>query len=301
MSAAVATLLSHDSACYEASLLVFVCSFVRTRSSLPLVVVHSVPLPSGILELARDNVSFQRVETISNSVVLDRHYHLQTSATKLHMWNLTQFSRVAFFDVDHVFVDNIDRVFQECGAPFCAVSDVEKNEFNGGFFVMRPSAVMHVQLLRAYSNRAMHMNPIDARATGDQKFLNVMFRAWTPLNSTFNAQKGTQGEAVHHKIWKRFPYKWLDMEAVVNRAVGVRHRELLDQMLDRCLHNREATGSAHGSLVVACDQPLLCPLNGGDGAGHGATGHIVIALFALLGLACAIMPTPRPRCCATNA
>ena len=93
--------------------------------------------------------------------------------SKLHVWELVQYERVAFFDSDHLFVRSPDAVFADCGdAPFCAVlgghgalgagqaANASRRaaptqlggrlEFNMGGFVVRPNASRVPELLRAW-------------------------------------------------------------------------------------------------------------------------------------------------------
>jgi len=89
---------------------------------------------------------------------------------KLHLWQLTRFEQVAFYDSDHLFLRNPDAVFDSCRANLCMKGDsnlvnayiadtaralgTQFDDFywNVGFFVLRPNASAVPLLLHTWAD-----------------------------------------------------------------------------------------------------------------------------------------------------
>ncbi|XP_015259543.1 PREDICTED: glycogenin-1-like isoform X2 [Cyprinodon variegatus] len=96
---------------------------------------------------------------------------LGVTFTKIHCWNLTQFSKCVFLDADTLVLSNVDELFQRdelSAAPDPGWPDC----FNSGVFVFRPSRKTYESLL----DHALHHGSFDG---GDQGLLNSFFSSWS--------------------------------------------------------------------------------------------------------------------------
>ena len=112
-------------------------------------------------------------------------YELMT--TKLHLWNLTQFDIVAYYDTDFLFLSSPLPLFASCGdAELCACDDIRLSKgsvgkyFNAGMMVLRPSRQRYEALLAD-----KHL--ADGREFAEQDYLNDYFDGeWRVLSPDFN-------------------------------------------------------------------------------------------------------------------
>ncbi len=86
--------------------------------------------------------------------------------SKLHAWNLTEYERVLYLDVDVAVVSNTDRLF-DCGT-FCA-SYQSFDVFHSGVMVIEPSTAIFQDMVE----KAVTLT---AYYGGDQGFLNEYFK-----------------------------------------------------------------------------------------------------------------------------
>lgn len=96
---------------------------------------------------------------------------LGVTFTKIHCWNLTQYSKCVFLDADTLVLCNVDELFQRdelSAAPDPGWPDC----FNSGVFVFRPSRITYTNLL----DHALQHGSFDG---GDQGLLNSFFSSWS--------------------------------------------------------------------------------------------------------------------------
>ncbi|XP_042749545.1 glycogenin-1 isoform X1 [Lagopus leucura] len=106
----------------------------------------------------------------SAHLALLRRPELGITLTKLHCWELTQFSKCVFMDADTMVLSNIDELFEReelSAAPDPGWPDC----FNSGVFVYRPSIETYNQLLQF----ATEKGSFDG---ADQGLLNTFFSSW---------------------------------------------------------------------------------------------------------------------------
>lgn len=157
--------------------------------------------------------------------------------SKLHFWNQTQYSTIAYMDSDAFPLQNIDDIFdlvttQTCGGPLTFDELVTKDALcaykfagvpnwgggvNGGFLVLSPNEAMHARLLRNYVKVDEYDNSV-----AEQSFLKWMFKEdgafpvqmLPRMYNTFFPTVEDEGEAkvVHEKIWRlgEGQPKWLE-------------------------------------------------------------------------------------------
>lgn len=228
-SSVFVTMQTDRSPCYDLALGIFIHSFISVNSSMPLLVFYgehgTVDEELRSIAAKGGRVSFRTVPLLKDERVQPRLKHM---ATKFQLWTLTCFHQVAYFDADHVFMANPDKIFDECkNQEFCAAEDSAPNghragQFNAGAMVFTPSAEYAKQLVGAYQTRESLMTEKELHRSGDQIFLNRLRGGnWTKFNSTYNSQHGKLGIVVHDKIWKNRAS--LDVEKLLGGSTYLRN------------------------------------------------------------------------------
>ncbi|XP_005051537.1 PREDICTED: glycogenin-1 isoform X4 [Ficedula albicollis] len=125
-----------------------------------------------VLEKVFDEVILVNVLDSGDSahLALMKRPELGVTLTKLHCWELTQFSKCVFMDADTMVLSNIDELFEReelSAAPDPGWPDC----FNSGVFVYRPSIETYSQLLQF----ATEKGSFDG---ADQGLLNTFFSSW---------------------------------------------------------------------------------------------------------------------------
>ena len=155
---------------------------------------------------------------------MGEHQHYASMVTKLHVWNLTEYEQVAYFDSDMIVMKDPAQVFDACGqAEFCAVRDpgMSDDYFNAGFMVVRPSADTFARLL---NSTGLAKN----KRFAEQDMLNSLFKnKWKRLPGVYNVLRPgkndvSSGEtvALHEKWWElraKFPEPELFWNAELKR------------------------------------------------------------------------------------
>lgn len=148
----------------------------------------------------------------------------EAQVTKFHLWNLTQYKHIAYFDSDHFFLRSPEAVFEDCTADLCATEDSflskkHRPYLNGGFLVIRPSNATYAMLLS-------NIHKAENRTFAEQDMLNEVFaKQWQKMPSKWNlmwpGRLGIKNDtiAIHEKFWVlRDELKWRsDKEQPWNR------------------------------------------------------------------------------------
>lgn len=106
-----------------------------------------------------------QVDLVKQSVLNARHHHgYGALLSKLHVWALTTYDIVVYYDSDVVFFRNpVAAALAACGGALagqklCATRDTALTRagsgrplFNAGFLVLRPDLAVHADLLRSLS------------------------------------------------------------------------------------------------------------------------------------------------------
>lgn len=153
--------------------------------------------------------------------------------SKLHMWNQTEYTRIAFLDSDAFPLQNIDEIFdisspQKCIADkiepedvahqkeicdyvFSGVEMMNDKQINGGVQVLSPNSAMHARLLR----NMVHTDKFDSSMV-EQGYLNWQFSVTGafPTNFIPRAYNGFFPQiterftlkVVHEKLWMSDPW-----------------------------------------------------------------------------------------------
>ncbi|KAM6257983.1 LOW QUALITY PROTEIN: glycogenin-1 [Porphyrio hochstetteri] len=143
-----------------------------TRKLTALITPQISELMRRVLEKVFDEVILVNVLDSGDSahLALMKRPELGVTLTKLHCWELTQFSKCVFMDADTMVLSNIDELFEReelSAAPDPGWPDC----FNSGVFVYRPSIETYNQLLQF----ATEKGSFDG---ADQGLLNTFFSSW---------------------------------------------------------------------------------------------------------------------------
>ncbi|CAI5775668.1 glycogenin-1 isoform X4 [Podarcis muralis] len=145
----------------------------RTTKKLTVLITPHVSDPMRkVLEKVFDEVKPVDVLDSGDSahLALLKRPELGITLTKLHCWELIQYSKCVFMDADTMVLSNIDELFEReelSAAPDPGWPDC----FNSGVFVYRPSIETFNQLLQL----ATEKGSFDG---GDQGLLNTFFSSW---------------------------------------------------------------------------------------------------------------------------
>uniref|UniRef100_A0A3Q2TF42 glycogenin glucosyltransferase n=1 Tax=Fundulus heteroclitus TaxID=8078 RepID=A0A3Q2TF42_FUNHE len=171
---AFVTLAASDSYCQGATV---VARSLRRHGTTRRIVVMVTPDISEKSRKGLENV-FDEVITVDMKNSEDQVHlallgrpELGITFTKIHCWNLTQYSKCVFLDADTLVLCNVDELFQRdelSAAPDPGWPDC----FNSGVFVFRPSSITYSRLL----DHALHHGSFDG---GDQGLLNSFFSNWS--------------------------------------------------------------------------------------------------------------------------
>ncbi|XP_013925526.1 PREDICTED: glycogenin-1 isoform X3 [Thamnophis sirtalis] len=147
-------------------------NYRTTRKLTVLITPHVSEAMRTVLEKVFDEVKLVDVLDSGDSahLALLKRPELGVTLTKLHCWELTQYSKCVFMDADTMVLSNIDELFEReelSAAPDPGWPDC----FNSGVFVYRPSIETFNQLLQL----ATEKGSFDG---GDQGLLNTFFSSW---------------------------------------------------------------------------------------------------------------------------
>lgn len=152
--------------------------------------------------------------------------HYSSMLTKLHLWSLTEYDQIIYYDCDFIFQGNPESAFGQCSwsslcaTPDTGISDFNKairpgTYFNGGFLVLRPNEKRYKFLLA-------NKHQAEGKFFVEQDLLNRLYKGkWGALDQSYNLMHcyrekniSSQVIAIHEKMWilrKNFPesqYVW---------------------------------------------------------------------------------------------
>ncbi|XP_034295164.1 glycogenin-1 isoform X2 [Pantherophis guttatus] len=141
-------------------------NYRTTRKLTVLITPHVSDAMRTVLEKVFDEVKLVDVLDSGDSahLALLKRPELGVTLTKLHCWELTQYSKCVFMDADTMVLSNIDELFEReelSAAPDPGWPDC----FNSGVFVYRPSIETFNQLLQL----ATEKGSFDGKNNGSRK------------------------------------------------------------------------------------------------------------------------------------
>lgn len=108
---------------------------------------------------------------------------LGVTFTKIHCWDLTNYSKCVFLDADTMVLQNVDELFDHdelSAVPDCGWPDI----FNSGMFVFCPNKETYKGLVQLADTEGSFDG-------GDQGLLNTYFKNWKRLSFIYNMQATT--------------------------------------------------------------------------------------------------------------
>lgn len=198
---AFVTLVTNED--YALGALALARSLQAVKSSAPLVVLVSKPLPDGYAELEQAGCIITEVAALPLSEDFRERHNRQsqharspfTKGTKpifhdpldnfckLRLWEMEQYKRIVFLDADTLVVKNIDQLFgypEFCAAPNLYQELADMHRMNSGVFVASPSRATFEKMLTELDQPNVFW-----RRT-DQSFLESFFLNWHGLPYIFN-------------------------------------------------------------------------------------------------------------------
>lgn len=116
----------------------------------------------------------------------ERYHHL-----KLHLWQMTNFDQLAFYDSDMIFFRSPDAAFDECGKSLMCSTHDGPDEFNAGFMVVRPNASEFRRQETSWLERPWDL---------EQKILNRLHSNVTFLSGRYNLQHAEDLAHLHRHL-----------------------------------------------------------------------------------------------------
>jgi hypothetical protein len=153
----------------------------------------------GAADLPRGRIVPIKVPEVRSYIVLQERW--RKCATKIAIWNQTDFEYLTYYDSDHIFISHADdsslkakksrgRRAKDSSTAVSAEANTtarktlvyasgdqrQGKNFNAGRMLVRPHRSVYERLLQLYNYRlALMTPPWDALMSGDQRFLNAMF------------------------------------------------------------------------------------------------------------------------------
>lgn len=239
---AIVTLLSGsagEAERYVRLLHFFVYSLRNAGYDGEIAVMYATDFPVNTVKLAQLlNVRMIPVEKITMHQGPKGNSHYASMLTKLHLWSLTEYEQIIYYDCDFIFQGNPASAFNQClwsslcATPDTGISDFNKairpgTYFNGGFLVIRPNKVQYKFLLD-------NKHHAQGKFFVEQDLLNQLYKnSWGKLDQSYNLmhcyrQKKIASSviAIHEKMWilrKSFPeahYIWNSGKMQINYPIS---------------------------------------------------------------------------------
>ncbi|KAK4491969.1 hypothetical protein RD792_002753 [Penstemon davidsonii] len=175
---AYATML-HSKESYVCGALTLAQSLIQTRTHRDLILLHDTSISEPKREaLSRAGWKLRFIGRISNPKARNNTYN-QHNYSKFRVWQLTDYDKIVFIDVDILVLRNLDILFQ---LPQMSAAGNSRSIFNSGIMVIEPSNCT----FRMFMNR---IEEIVSYNGGDQGFLNEIFPWWHRLPRRVNFLK----------------------------------------------------------------------------------------------------------------
>jgi len=133
--------------------------------------------------------------------------------SKLFLWSITDFKILFYVDLDVIFLQNVNEVFNYPFEKFLGTSDSgryncpDSKKINGGVFLMNPSLeTLHSMLISRRLNNSQYETE-----QVEQGFINFYFKSKCCLPLDFNVQKTTQ------RYWEKY---WIFESIKILHMVG---------------------------------------------------------------------------------
>ncbi len=185
------TLLTDDTYTYGICLLV--ASMKKVNTKYPLFVLITEDVSEPCIEILNQlKVKYKKVDKIPITNHIYKHNEILNAPlaavwkncwTKFHIYDLTEFDKIVFFDADVMILQNMDHLFNK--PHMTAALDGEywniwpgQDHFNAGGIVIEPSHKLFLDILNfANTFPEEEVEKID-QVVADQEILNLYFKDW---------------------------------------------------------------------------------------------------------------------------
>ena len=176
------TLLSTMS--YLPGVLVLHDSVKRTKSKHPFWVAVSSIIPEEIDgQLIDRGMSVVRLPA---SIEIPLNYkensgHWGNTFDKLHLFGLTNFSKLVYLDSDMIVLSNLDHLFEKPHLSAVAAGQLEHPDWtrlNSGLMVIEPEAQLPVKMIGAMDLAIAVVSALGSNKIGDQDVVNAYYPDW---------------------------------------------------------------------------------------------------------------------------
>ena len=183
---------------YTGCVIIFLKSLLQYEQTYDIVVMYTPDVNEEDVSIVKNigkNIKMVRVEKFENSYIENRSY--KPMITKFHIWNMTQYKQIAYYDSDHIFLQNPVGIFADCGSSdFCATQDthIGGDYFNAGLLVIRPN----VETCLSLTN---NMHKANKRTFAEQDMLNDVYKKkWKKIDSKYNFMHASKENLSNSKI-----------------------------------------------------------------------------------------------------
>lgn len=183
-------------------------------------------------QLRNEGALVQQIDIIPPPEGLDiRHPRWMEQFSKLQLWTMTQFDRIAYLDSDVMLLNSprsmlespalakspqLESFPRHCDAsscPFAAVEVSGRITFNAGVFILEPDHALYLDMINQLGDAE---RPWARTKDAEQGLLNYIFsvdgdRPWTPLSLDYNRKdtkafpNSTTVIGAHTRLWMEFP------------------------------------------------------------------------------------------------
>lgn len=193
---------------------------------------YGVPLEQQLLIVTTDLESkyVERARRLGTKMLLKeplktKKGRWEDQATKLHLWNLTMYDRIVYYDSDFIFKQSPLKCLAQCSpsATLCAVADNKRpvpwknfwfvrkwRYFNAGFMVIKPSSAefewLHKHVESARRMSYAEQDYLNARFDTGVQYISPMCNILQPGEKDFTNPNAI---ALHAKIWDVESMVWI--------------------------------------------------------------------------------------------
>eukprot|EP00277_Geminigera_cryophila_P010898 CAMPEP_0179455574 /NCGR_PEP_ID=MMETSP0799-20121207/39504_1 /TAXON_ID=46947 /ORGANISM="Geminigera cryophila, Strain CCMP2564" /LENGTH=234 /DNA_ID=CAMNT_0021254721 /DNA_START=29 /DNA_END=736 /DNA_ORIENTATION=+ len=146
-------------------------------------------------------LQLEEVNDIAAPRVSDVEAWNQSGYTKLNLWRLTHYSKIAYIDADCLVVQSMEDLFER-DTDFAAAPDTfPPDRFNAGVLLLRPS-------LEVFEDMMLQIATTPSYDAGDTGFLNAYFPNWYTSGPEQRLPFGYNALRTMHWMTKKNPGYW---------------------------------------------------------------------------------------------
>jgi glycogenin glucosyltransferase len=176
------TLLSTMS--YLPGVIVLHDSVKRTNSSYPFWVAISSGIPQEVDDQLKNRG--MHVIRLAQPIQIPQTFkensgHWGNTFDKIHLFGLTDFSKLVYLDSDMIVLKNIDELFEKCHLSAVAAGQLEHPDWtrlNSGLMVIEPEARLPELMVGVMDRAVKEVGALGSDKIGDQDIINAYYPDW---------------------------------------------------------------------------------------------------------------------------